>query len=40
MDEDEFFPCVCCGIGRQTDSGFCQDCERAGCVEDIKAWGI
>lgn len=37
MEDEEFFPCVCCGIYRQTETGFCESCERGGCVVMLAA---
>ena len=39
-EEEGYFPCVCCGIGNQELNGFCSQCNRAGCEEEIKKWGI
>lgn len=38
MEDEEFFPCVCCGTGWQTDTGFCQRCNDSNCVLTINAW--
>lgn len=36
--EEEFFPCVCCGVNRQAGStGFCERCNDSNCALIINA---
>ena len=37
-DEEEFFPCICCGMDRQEDSGFCMKCEKLECPYFLREW--
>lgn len=36
--DDEYVPCVCCGMGNQMDNGFCYRCNEAGCEQDMKEY--